>query len=249
MLRRLKSEVGVEIPPKTVQTIQLEMTAEQAKYYQDMALRYVAEVQETSERITALAEIAVITRLRQILSTPYTVGFPDTSGKLDAAMELIQGTDQQIVVFSMFKGTIEALGNRLTQEEIPFAVITGDIKAEDRDAARHALDAGEIQVLLCTLGAGGVGLNLQAASVAIFIEHHWNPREQKQAEDRIHRLGQKNPVTIYNLMCVNSIDSAVAGVLARKQKMSDDILKEALVAELERFHPGIGQKLEALYAL
>ena len=248
MLRRTKQDVSIDIPDKTVINIEVEMTIKQAKYYKDMALNAIAQA-ETGEEVQAFAEIAIITRLRQILSTPHTIGFDDSSGKLDAAMDIITGTDQQIVVFSLYKGTIAALEQRLKKENISCGIITGDVEAEDREEAKDSLDSGDSKVLLCTLGAGGTGLNLQAASVAIFIEHHWNPREQHQAEGRLHRIGQKNPVTIYNLICKESIDAAVEDVIARKQMISDAILKEALVQELSRYKKNITEKLMALYKI
>jgi SNF2 family DNA or RNA helicase len=102
----------------------------------------------------------------------------------------------------------------------------------EADAARHALNNGEARVLVCTLQAGGVGLNLTGASTAIFIEKHWNPVTQVQAEDRIHRIGQTEKVHIISLVCPGTVDDLVERILTQKIKMVDAVLQEAFIDAL-----------------
>ena len=234
MIRRMKEDVAPDLPEKQHVLRPIEMTPKQAKLYQELA-ETMSTKDENGAAISVVAAVSLVLRLRQMVSTPAAFDMEDSSGKLDAVEEIITGTDEKVVVFSLFLRTIRAVAKRLTALGIPFAKITGDEDAEERDEAQRKLREGEIQVLLCTTGAGGTGLNLQTASIGIFIEKHWNPREQYQAENRLHRIGQVHNVTIYTLHCIDSIDDTVERVLLRKQKMSDAILSEALGEELNRF--------------
>ena len=105
----------------------------------------------------------------------------------------------------------------------------GGIPVEERQKVIDALNSGKIQVIVATIKAGGTGLNLQAASIAIFIDKEWNPLEQNQAENRIHRIGQSLPVTIYDLLCPGTVDDVVEAILEKKIAMTDAVLSEALV--------------------
>jgi len=230
----MKEDVAPDLPEKQHVLRPIEMTPKQAKLYQELA-ETMSTKDENGAAISVVAAVSLVLRLRQMVSTPAAFDMEDSSGKLDAVEEIITGTDEKVVVFSLFLRTIRAVAKRLTALGIPFAKITGDEDAEERDEAQRKLREGEIQVLLCTTGAGGTGLNLQTASIGIFIEKHWNPREQYQAENRLHRIGQVHNVTIYTLHCIDSIDDTVERVLLRKQKMSDAILSEALGEELNRF--------------
>jgi SNF2 family DNA or RNA helicase len=96
---------------------------------------------------------------------------------------------------------------RLKRIHVEADYITGDVPAEDRQPKVDKFQAGGTRVLVNTIMAGGVGLTLTAADTAIFAEEDWTPANNEQAEDRLHRIGQQNPVTIIQVRTADSVDT------------------------------------------
>jgi SNF2 family DNA or RNA helicase len=154
-------------------------------------------------------------RRREILGKPFQRTYPmevtqlvldEPSSKLDAVMDIIGATNAQIVVFGQSKQAINLLATRLQRAGISHGVLTGDTKQEDRDDYIAEFQAGRRRIFCSTIKAGGVGITLTAATICIFLDRDWSPSKNKQAEDRLHRLGQKNAVLIITLVAVNTID-------------------------------------------
>jgi len=234
MLRRTKEDVAKDIPKKVTQDLLIEMPEKQKKAYQKMAHECYLEVRE-GEYISAVNVMAMITRLRQIASTPATLGLEDVSGKLDAAVEIINGTDEQVVVFTAFRDTAIALRNRLSKKKMASSLFLGGFSTRERNEVLKEFQAGRTRVFICTTKAGGTGLNLQCASVGIFIDKEWNPAEQRQAADRLHRIGQKKMVQIISLIARGTIDHTVEGLLAKKIEMTEPVLRSTLLEEVGKF--------------
>ena len=233
MLQRKKEDVAKDLPPKTSQTIPVMMTTPQERMYKEMLYEMIAQL-ESGEALTAFYVIAQLTRLRQIVATTATIDKPDFSGKLDAAEEIIKNTDRKVIVFCIYRRTVECLCDRLDKDDVKNVRILGGMSVEDREAAKIAINEGDARVLVCTIRAGGVGLNLQGASVGIFISKEWNPMEQRQASGRLHRIGQTRNVHIISLICENTVDERVESLLRKKEKMTDAVLKVTLLEELRR---------------
>jgi SNF2 family DNA or RNA helicase len=130
----------------------------------------------------------------------------EPSSKLDATMDLIEASSVQIVVFGQSKQAIHLLAARLDKAKIPHGVLTGDTKQADRDLYIDEFQSGKRRVFCSTIKAGGVGITLTAGTVCIFLDRAWSPSANKQAEDRLHRLGQKNAVLIITLVARGTID-------------------------------------------
>jgi superfamily II DNA or RNA helicase len=234
MVQRRKEDVLPQLPRKQYQTLRLDMDKAQRKYYVQMLTESRLAL-ENGEELEAWSALAVLVRLRQILSTPANFDLPDVSTKLDAAMELITSTSRRVVVYSIYRKTVFSLCARLDKESIPNVRIIGGMSGEERHEAQRRVNAAEAQVLVATIRAGGTGLNLQGASTAIFVDEEWNPLEQRQAEDRLHRLGQTETVHIIRLCCPGTVDDLVMEILLRKKKMHDAVFAEALQREFDRF--------------
>jgi len=232
MLLRKKADVQKQLPPKTIQRIPLGLNPKQEKHYDEMS-KHALVTLTSGVVLDALAPISQLGRLRQILSTPATLGLADDSSKLDAAMDLIQGTDEKVVVFTLFRATVQALCSRLTKLNVAHVHLWGGMTMDEIDTAKYRLDT-DARVLVATLQTGGVGLTLTAASTCIFIDQHYNPEKQEQAQDRLHRISQTKPVTVYNLYCPNTIDDLVEEILQRKVTMTTAILGRALIEALQR---------------
>jgi len=236
MIRRLKTDVYPQLLEKTYQTIPLQMEAKQAGIYRTAAKEMLIELPE-GEIITIDSAMAKITRLRQILSTPRVFGLEDTSIKLSYIEDFLSTYKGKVIIFTLFRATIEALMNRLDCLGIPFTTIWGGLTAEESEASRQRLIRGEARVLLGTIAGAGTGLNLREAGVevVIFIDKHWNPTRQSQAEDRVHGIGQTGKVLIQNLYCPGTIDDLVEKILKRKIAMTEAVLGTALREELLRW--------------
>jgi SNF2 family DNA or RNA helicase len=93
-----------------------------------------------------------------------------------------------------------------------------------------ALQAGDGDVLLISLKAGGTGLNLTAADYVLHMDPWWNPAVEDQASDRAHRLGQQRPVTIYRLVARHTIEERIVDLHKRKRALADSLLEGSDVA-------------------
>lgn len=143
----------------------------------------------------------------------------EPSSKLDVVMQLIEDNpNEQFVVFSQSKQVANLLSARLKAKHIPICLLTGDTPQADRDSLVDAFQAGRSRVFVGTIAAGGVGLTLTAASTVVFIDRAWSPSFNRQAEDRLHRIGQRNAVQVIDIVAEDTVD---AGRLQRiEQKWS-----------------------------
>jgi SNF2 family DNA or RNA helicase len=135
------------------------------------------------------------------------VRLTEPSSKLDAVMEIIRSTPQQIVVFSQFSQVIRLLAKRLEKEGIPSGIFIGATPPDERARIIEQFQGGGLQVFAGTIAAGGVGITLTASSTVVFIDRSWSASLNEQAEDRCHRIGQKNAVHIIDIISRGTIDA------------------------------------------
>lgn len=139
----------------------------------------------------------------------------EPSSKLDALMEIIEDNPkEQLVVFGQSKQVIHMLQARLQAKDIPMGTLTGDTAQSDRGRLIENFQAGKLRVFAGTISAGGVGITLTAARTIVFMDRAWSPSANRQAEDRLHRIGQKNAVQVIDLVARNTVD------LGRIQKVN-----------------------------
>jgi len=227
MLRRLKDEV-LDLPEKTYIDEYVDMTPKQAVIYKEVT----SDVQNNIDNIkTAPNPLAELIRMRQ--ATGYT-GILSTkvqeSAKLDRMEELVEEAvenGQQVVIFSNWTQMTDVVWARL-HKNYRVSVITGNTKDVDRQDNVNEFQTGASQIIVGTIGAMGTGLTLTAGTVEIFLDEPWNKALYDQATDRCHRVGQKHNVTIYNLMCKNTIDERIHELVQKKGAMSDALVDGAL---------------------
>jgi SNF2 family DNA or RNA helicase len=152
----------------------------------------------------------------------------DPSSKIDALMDIVdEAPNDQLIVFSQFQDAVHMVGERLKQRNISFVPFTGDINQADRGKYVTDFQKGNIQVFASTIATGGESITLTAASHVIFLDRSWKPVANKQAEDRAHRVGQKNAVQITDIMARNTVDMGRRQRIEQKweyiQKMLGDI--------------------------
>ena len=142
---------------------------------------------------------------------------------LEELVEDARENNHQVVIFSNWSQVTDEIANRLNSK-YTLSVITGDTKDELRQHNVKAFQDGNSKVIIGTIGAMGTGLTLTAGTVVIFVDHPWNMAHYSQAVDRCHRIGQKNNITIYNLMCKNTIDERIWELVREKGELADTIV-------------------------
>jgi SNF2 family DNA or RNA helicase len=221
-VRRTKEQVWEDMPEKTYEDREVELDPKQRRTYDAMAEDMLTWVGEHEDQpLAAPAVISQLVRLQQFavaygkMDVKYKDGqayrylvLDEPSSKLDAAMDIIGATNAQVVVFGQSKQALNLLAARLVAAGISVRMLTGDVSQKDRDQSIEEFQAGHIRVFCCSIKAGGVGVTLTAATVEIFLDRAWSPTANRQAEDRCHRLGQKNAVLIIILVARNTIDPA-----------------------------------------
>lgn len=220
MLRRLKSEV-LDLPEKTYIDEYVEMTAKQAIVYKEVTAEIKANIDSIKMVNNPLAELI---RMRQ--ATGYTGILSskiEESAKLDRMEELVADAVEngnKVVIFSNWTQMTTLIAKRLAKYNP--AIITGEINTDTRQQMIDKFqNDNSCKVIVGTIGAMGTGLTLTEGTVEIFLDHPWNRALYDQAVDRCHRIGQKNNVTIYNLLCKGTIDERIWEIVNKKGMMSD----------------------------
>jgi SNF2 family DNA or RNA helicase len=175
-------------------------------------LAWVGEHED--EPVSAPVVIAQLTRLQQFSDAFGTIDkeagkmvLADPSTKLDAVMQILGSTAEQVVIFSQFSQVIKLLGKRLEKAKISHGLFIGDTPAQQRSQIISDFQSGKLKVFAGTIQAGGVGITLTAASTVVFIDRTWSPSLNRQAVDRLHRIGQKNAVQVIDIISRGTIDT------------------------------------------
>ena len=231
ILRRMKSEVLRELPPKTENIYRIELEEEQRKLY-------VAAVVDAREKLRAakpedkMAVFAVLMRLREICCDPRLIAdnWNGGSAKLDACMELVSSAVEgghRILLFSQFTSMLDLLAKRLDEEKISHFTLQGSTPKPVRAELVRRFNSGEASVFLISLRAGGTGLNLTAADIVIHYDPWWNVAAQNQATDRAYRIGQQNPVQVYKLIAQDTIEEKIVELQQAKQSLAETVTGSA----------------------
>ena len=231
ILRRMKSEVLKELPPKTENVHRIELDTEQRKLY-------LAAVVDAREKLRAakpedkMAVFAVLMRLREICCDPRLVAdnWDGGSAKLDACMELVTAAVEgghRILLFSQFTSMLELLAKRLDEAGVSHFTLQGSTPKPVRAELVRRFNSGEADVFLISLRAGGTGLNLTAADIVIHYDPWWNVAAQNQATDRAYRIGQRNPVQVYKLIAQDTIEEKIVELQQAKQDLAETVTGSA----------------------
>ncbi|MEN8128962.1 MAG: DEAD/DEAH box helicase [Pseudomonadota bacterium] len=232
ILRRLKSDVLTELPPRTEITLHVELSDAETALYEALrrqAMERMAQPQENpgQQRVRALAEIM---RLRRACCNPRLV-MPETdisSAKLQAFAEIVEelrDNRHKALVFSQFVGHLALIREYLDAQGVSYQYLDGSTSTKNRKTAIDAFQAGRGELFLISLKAGGQGLNLTAADYVIHLDPWWNPAVEDQASDRAHRIGQQRPVTVYRLVARGTIEDKIVGLHRYKRDLADSLLE------------------------
>jgi SNF2 family DNA or RNA helicase len=151
------------------------------------------------------------------------------SPKIDELMHIIEDhPGKPLAIAAEHRQLLMLAGQRLTAAGIPFAEISGGVTADERDAAVQVFQSGRLNYILFTYKAGGVGLNLTRADTLVRLQRNWSLVEQKQAEDRVHRIGSEEhqSVTIIDLVTAGTIEETQIERLYAKAERLEEIVRD-----------------------
>lgn len=234
MLRRTKSEVLAELPARTESIIEVELSSAEASLYESLRLKALERVAnaveaESSAGETHLQMLAELTRLRLACCHPTLVGGKGIeSAKLEVFREKIGELIEnrhKVLVFSQFVKHLEILRKELDGMGVTYQYLDGATPVRKRKQAVEAFQAGQGDVFLISLKAGGTGLNLTAADYVIHMDPWWNPAVEDQATDRAHRIGQHRPVHVYRLITHGTIEEKIVELHNTKRDLADSVLE------------------------
>lgn len=238
VLRRLKKNVLDELPPKIEDLRGCFLSEEQVALYRDAIASRGSELIHTLEQektpVPYMHIFALLNLLKQICDHPALVAGDAAdyanhqSGKWDLFTELLTeslGSGQKVVVYSQYLEMIEIIKHDLSEKNIGFAALTGASLNRGEIIARFNQDP-DCRVFVGSLKAGGVGIDLVAASVVIHYDRWWNAAREDQATDRVHRIGQTRGVQVFKLVTRGTLEEKIAAIITRKRDLMNSIVKE-----------------------
>ncbi|MQA88448.1 MAG: ATP-dependent helicase [Streptosporangiales bacterium] len=235
MLRRLKTDVAAELPPKVESIVACTLTREQATLYQATVSALLDEegLGEGIERRGRILKL--LTELKQICNHPAQYldepgPLSGRSGKLARVTEMLAETvaaDDRALVFTQYREMGELLVRHLARAlrlpEIPF--LHGGVARSTRDRMVEAFQAGTgAPILIVSLKAGGTGLNLTGATHVVHYDRWWNPAVEDQATDRAYRIGQTRTVNVHKLVTRGTLEERIADLLEQKRALADAVV-------------------------
>lgn len=253
ILRRIKSKVLDELPPKIEQTIFIDPSDEEKSFYEALrrqSLDRISNITDSSKAKKRFSILAEITKLRraccdialvdessiissikksdkEISNDQIPNNYPNS--KLEAFDKIIMGlkeNNHRALVFSQYVGYLEIVKKRLDGQNITYQYLDGSSTPKQRQRSVEEFQSGLGEIFLISLKAGGVGLNLTAADYVVHLDPWWNPAIEDQASDRAHRIGQTRPVTIYRLVMKHSIEEKILKLHRDKRELAINLLSD-----------------------
>jgi len=228
MIRRKKADVLPELPDKIRSFVPMDLSNKREYLRAEMAfIEYLhaekglaasikAQKAEHLTKIETLKQLAVRGKINQAL---------------DWIQDFLEDNDEKLVIFTTHKEIVDTLMNEFRGIAVK---VDGSVTAQKRDLAVKAFQNDpRARLFIGNIQAAGTGLTLTAASTVIFLELPWTPGELVQAEDRCHRIGQKNAVNIYYLLAAGTIEEKIAGLLDEKRKVLEAVLDGREVEETQ----------------
>ncbi len=230
-LRRRKNQVLDDLPAKTEIVLTVEMSDEERAFYEAIRREALEKIESTDgaakdKRFRILAEL---TRLRLACCHPKLVNenVPISSSKLELfgeTLEELLENKHKALVFSQFVKHLKIVEEYLKSKEISYQYLDGSTPPNVRQERIDEFQRGIGDVFLISLKAGGTGLNLTAADYVIHLDPWWNPAVEDQATDRVHRIGQQRPVTVYRLVTENTVEEKILKLHETKRDLADSLL-------------------------
>ncbi|KIG16960.1 hypothetical protein DB30_03944 [Enhygromyxa salina] len=247
VLRRLKSEVATELPPRTDVVLRCELSVDERRTYDAVRAATQEQVVESlSTGANVMQVLEALLRLRQAACHPALlpggrVRAAEAGGKAKAKdplapsskIQLLLETLDEVIdeghkalVFSQWTSLLDLVELPLRARGIGFERLDGSTR--DRQGVVDAFqDPSGPPVMLLSLKAGGIGLNLTAADNVFLLDPWWNPAVEDQAADRAHRIGQDKPVLVHRLIATDTVEERILSLQDRKRKLAETAVGDA----------------------
>jgi superfamily II DNA or RNA helicase len=229
VLRRLKREVAPELPPRTDVVLHTTLTESERNTYD--AIRAAAlenVVSQLSSGASVMQALEVLLRLRQ--AACHTALVPgqsaDSSSKIELLLEFLDevlAEGHKALVFSQWTSLLDLVQPHLDRADIAYTRLDGATRDRAGVVATFQ-DPDGPPVLLASLKAGGLGINLTAADHVFILDPWWNPAAEDQAADRAHRIGQNRPVMVYRLVAEDTVEERILALQDKKRALSEAAL-------------------------
>lgn len=251
--RVTKADVLPQLPPKVYSTRRVELPPAWRKAYDGLAADMLAELPDSSE-LSVMSVLSQLTRLSQLASSAcdvevtleqdpaggeekkrYDVTLRAPSWKVDSLLEILaERTGQQVAVFAVSRQLAVIAGQACKAEGYRAGYIVGSQGKKDRRDAIAAFQAGELDVIIATAGAGSLGITLTAAGTVVMLQRSWQLDQALQPEDRAHRLDDivlRHPcIEVIDVIARNTVDDRVRSVLRSKGGQLSELVKDRRVA-------------------
>ena len=242
ILRRTKSQVAKELPPKTENLFYCQMTEEQGEYYEKVKSEYRNELlmglEEGTFSKSPVQVLQGLTKLRQIANHPRMIdqGYEGDSGKFESVihtLESVLSRGHKVLIFSQFVKQLDIYRKHFNKENIAFSYLDGSTTNRG-EVVKEFQENEDIKLFLISIKAGGVGLNLTQADYVFILDPWWNPAVEQQAIDRTHRIGQTKNVFIYKFITKNTVEEKILALQGRKQQVAESLIttEESFVKSL-----------------
>jgi SNF2 family DNA or RNA helicase len=244
ILRRHKSQVATELPPKVENVHYSTMSPQQEAEYEKIKSQYRNEILNSLDQKgvggSQILLLQGLTKLRQIANHPLLADpqYEGNSGKMEDVLHMLHSAlseDHKILIFSQFVKHLAIFRKYLDKEGLKYAYLDGATR--DRQGAVEEFQKNDnTKIFLISLKAGGVGLNLTSADYVFLLDPWWNPAIEAQAVDRAYRIGQKNTVFTYKFITKNTVEEKILNLQRGKQKLASDLIttEESFVKNLSR---------------
>jgi superfamily II DNA or RNA helicase len=243
ILRRMKDRVASELPPKTELVLPIELDGAQRDLYESIRVAAHADVRAAIRKKGLLGSTVTILdalmKLRQVCCDPRLVRVAAAaqvtrSAKYEQLLQLLErqiAAGHRILVFSQFTSMLDLIAAGVREQGVEPLILTG--ATQNRQRLIDRFEAGDSEVFLISLKAGGTGLNLTSADTVIHYDPWWNPAAQAQATDRAYRIGQKKPVFVHNLIVAGSVEERMLRLQEHKRQLAQSLLGQSAAADLQ----------------
>ncbi len=239
MIRRLIEDVAPDIPPKTRSEVPVSLRpADQARYQrvEDDFAKWLSaslrrrlsagEARAAAHRSLAAEALVKIGYLRRFLARAKV---PAAADWIARAVRL----GEPVVVFCEHRDVVAALQALLKRQRLRFVTVDGSTPRKQRQVAIDRFQGGEVPVFLGTRAAKE-GITLTRARNLLFVERYYTSADEEQAEDRIRRIGQTHPTTIWFLHAPGTVDDRLAAIIGRKRRIVRTAVGAADIAESDQ---------------
>ncbi|KAI1661630.1 chromatin remodeling complex SWI/SNF, component SWI2 and related ATPase [Daldinia decipiens] len=246
LLRRLKKDVEKDLPDKTEKVIKCKFSSLQSRLYKQMVTHQKITISDGKGGKTKTQGLSnMIMQLRKLCNHPFVFDEVEnqmnptntsndllwrTAGKfelLDRILPKYKATGHRVLMFFQMTAIMDIMEDFLRYRGIQYLRLDGNTKSDERSDLLKAFNAPDSPYFMFLLStrAGGLGLNLQTADTVIIYDSDWNPHQDLQAQDRAHRIGQKNEVRILRLITSNSVEEKILERAKFKLDMDEKVIQ------------------------